>query len=112
MVRAGRSQTRGYEDIVVRLLPDGFRKRKGKERKGKGGREVSGFRPSPSTSSITRGGRGLIRAGEVDFEEAREGYHEKYGGALEVDADRVVNEEWSSSFCRLRMRTPKDEERR
>jgi len=32
------------------------------------------------------------------------GYHEKYGGALEVDAERVVNEEWSSSF------PPKDED--
>jgi len=43
----------------------------------------------------------------VDFEETREEYHEKYGGALKVNADRVVNEnneEWSSSLSPLRLK--------
>jgi len=51
--------------------------------------------------------QGFICGGEVDFEEAREGYHEKYGGALKVNADRAVsenNQEWSSSFYLLRLR--------
>ncbi|MFP3220324.1 MAG: hypothetical protein RXR41_04195 [Candidatus Marsarchaeota archaeon] len=43
----------------------------------------------------------------MDFEETREGYHEKYGGALKANADRAVNEnnqEWSLSFYLLRLR--------
>ena len=40
----------------------------------------------------------------MDFEEAREGYCEKYGSALKANADRVLDEECSSPLSFLRMK--------